>query len=637
MMRNTWASVLLALACLAHGALAVTEYVAIVDAGSSGSRIAVFYHDTSVKTLSMKQMQPDKGSTEIFKLKPGISYYDGTGNKSPTLAGKSLAPLIKAAKTLVPSEEQSKTKIFVYATAGMRMLNDTQSSAIYQDISSFLKDSNNSPFQFAEAKTLSGGHEGLFGQFSVNYFQGTLDSTPNPTAADPEGWWGALDCGGASNQITFKPSGSILDSQETFFVDQTRHSLYATSYMLSGQNQLLFRFKNLVVSQNGDGKAPWKTGNIVNPCAPEGMPTEPYTPTCGQTPCAGASQVNLTSAAPVTTPPSKTCDYWVKKLLHTDYECLLAPCAVAGRYQPAVKGLKFLAFSSYFYTANGLGIAEWSKTTLLNRVQIKAAADKFCASKWSTLIAGKKGDQIDYAKAYCFMGQLIDLQLGAYQFPANQNITFSRKVNGYDVSWALGAALYVTQSMPLTLSSAPPASVGGTITQEISFSSSFKTSDEEAYKAGWKAALGLAQCSTCTVTMSIKTSRRAVSVVFSAKVTAALKESAYAAAQALVTTRRSGGAAALAAAITAAAAQLGISLSVTPAVAAVLASKIIDGEVCDSGDLKYTEGDAAGIGVGCAVGAALLVFIIMFFMCRGKAAPHGDKAHSPSTTQTGGI
>merc|ERR1719163_1382264 len=130
----------------------------------------------------MKQMQKEKGSTEIFHLKPGISFYDGTGNKSPTLAGKSLAPLIKAAKTLVPSEEQSKTKIFVYATAGMRMLNDTQSNAIYQDISSFLKNSTNSPFQFAEAKTLSGGHEGLFGQFSVNYFQGTLDSSPNPTA-----------------------------------------------------------------------------------------------------------------------------------------------------------------------------------------------------------------------------------------------------------------------------------------------------------------------------------------------------------------------------------------------------------------------------------------------------------------------
>ena len=87
------------------------QYVVMVDAGSTGSRVHVYRFNNCAET-------PELEHEDFLMIKGGLSSYkaDALG------AAKSLDPLLAVALKAVPDKLKSCTPIAVKATAGLRML-----------------------------------------------------------------------------------------------------------------------------------------------------------------------------------------------------------------------------------------------------------------------------------------------------------------------------------------------------------------------------------------------------------------------------------------------------------------------------------------------------------------------------------
>ena len=173
---------------------AAFEYAVVCDAGSTGTRAYVY------------QLAPGTSQAvaqNAGKVKPGLS----TFVEQPADAAAYLQELLGAAQRLVPAEKHGTTPLFVFGTAGMRLLPWKQQDAIWD--AAFAGLEPHSPFLLRRQHfaTLSGNEEGWFGLLAVNHLTHRVgaDLVPPPNSA---GLVGALDLGGSSTQIAFLPPGS---------------------------------------------------------------------------------------------------------------------------------------------------------------------------------------------------------------------------------------------------------------------------------------------------------------------------------------------------------------------------------------------------------------------------------------------
>lgn len=98
------------------------KYAIICDAGSSGTRIKVYklvigVHEP-IEVSDVKELDVPKP----YKVKPGISSFAGSVGD----LGNYLDDLIDSAKQVVPADQQASTPIYLFATAGMRLLDDNE-------------------------------------------------------------------------------------------------------------------------------------------------------------------------------------------------------------------------------------------------------------------------------------------------------------------------------------------------------------------------------------------------------------------------------------------------------------------------------------------------------------------------------
>ncbi|KAK7929810.1 hypothetical protein WMY93_006205 [Mugilogobius chulae] len=110
------------------------NYGVVVDCGSSGSRVFVYYwppHNGNPHTLlDIRQMRDKERKAVVLKIKPGIS----TLAKTPTSASDYLQPLLSFAAAHVPKNKHKETPLYILCTAGMRLLSDSEQAAILEDI-----------------------------------------------------------------------------------------------------------------------------------------------------------------------------------------------------------------------------------------------------------------------------------------------------------------------------------------------------------------------------------------------------------------------------------------------------------------------------------------------------------------------
>lgn len=196
--------------------------LAVIDAGSTGSRLHVFAYDND-ETNSPIHIN------EIWskKIKPGFATIEPNQNTIDAYL-----------TTLLSGAPNEQVPVYFYATAGMRLLPGSKQKNYYQQLQYWF--SQQSQWQLIEAKTITGNEEGLYDWLAVNYHLGTLQSPQSKSV-------GVMDMGGASVQIVFpiqKDQANINNSQTEFDLYGQHFNLYVHSFLGLGQTEMSHQFLN---------------------------------------------------------------------------------------------------------------------------------------------------------------------------------------------------------------------------------------------------------------------------------------------------------------------------------------------------------------------------------------------------------
>lgn len=194
--------------------------LAVVDAGSTGSRLHIYAYDVDDHNTPI---QIDE--IWVKKIKPGLASVEAT----PKAIDAYLT-------TLFADAPESNFPIYFYATGGMRLLSNPLQQSYYQHIKQWLDTQTQSVL--LEAKTISGTQEGLFGWLAVNYKLGSLQSIDKPLV-------GVMDMGGASVQVSFPVEHiNSVDPHDLIHVNiyQRDITLFSHSFLGLGQTEVSHQF-----------------------------------------------------------------------------------------------------------------------------------------------------------------------------------------------------------------------------------------------------------------------------------------------------------------------------------------------------------------------------------------------------------
>lgn len=202
------------------------QYGAIIDAGSTGSRVLAFEFHKAY--LDGRLVLDD----ELFKeLKPGLS------SLTPEQGAKQITDLLNEAKKFIPEQYLANTPLALKATAGLRLLGSVKSEAILEAVRDVFAKSGFSTSEHS-VEIMDGTDEGIFSWFTVNYLSNRLTSR-NTVAA--------LDLGGGSTQVTYElDEPSYKDFIHTVPVFNSEVNVFTNSYLGLG----LMALRHAVISQN---------------------------------------------------------------------------------------------------------------------------------------------------------------------------------------------------------------------------------------------------------------------------------------------------------------------------------------------------------------------------------------------------
>lgn len=193
------------------------ETIAIIDAGSSGSRLFVY----------------EANANEVTCIFPGTIQKDESKGCaiSDIAAGKINAEdyLNTMTAKYLPKDSAD---LYVLATAGMRNVDKNKADSIYTVMKN-IKTKNK--YRIKESMTISGRYEGLYAWIAANYDTLKTQQTPSELIKKTKG---ILEIGGASMQITLIPG---TDMSAT---DIVQHKIYGPIYSKSyihGGVDLIFK------------------------------------------------------------------------------------------------------------------------------------------------------------------------------------------------------------------------------------------------------------------------------------------------------------------------------------------------------------------------------------------------------------
>lgn len=168
--------------------------------------------------------------------------------------------------------------LYIYATAGMRVLSNSDQNAIYNAIySNYLRSDLMFYMKRNMLQTIDGEMEALYGWITVNVLVVSLFSfyTKNNritlslryTAAETIG---SLDLGGESTQIAYqhvsRSSGESVDFA---------HDVFTKSFLSFGAKEAQFRYENYIMSNRAVLRAAIDSRsnklNVPNPCSHPGL------------------------------------------------------------------------------------------------------------------------------------------------------------------------------------------------------------------------------------------------------------------------------------------------------------------------------------------------------------------------------
>eukprot|EP01096_Ripella_sp_DP13-Kostka_P018042 TRINITY_DN963_c0_g1_i1.p1 TRINITY_DN963_c0_g1~~TRINITY_DN963_c0_g1_i1.p1 ORF type:complete len:561 (+),score=213.61 TRINITY_DN963_c0_g1_i1:93-1685(+) len=452
------------------------EYGVVLDLGSSGSRVYVYRWEKDATQECTVGNYGENGIVKLLpdpvfktqKVKPGVSFYADT----PLDAAISLRPLLDKALNHVPVEKLTKTPIFLYATAGLRVLAENrgeelpvgleETTTVGRILGAVRSVVANYPFQFDpvhNVRVLDGKEEGTFDWLTVQQLvrnrydlvQADPDSRPTSYTAEKfrmlnhlgTSWnfaargypVGTMDLGGASTQLAFSLSAVAYDDKvavspkdvqsiKVFHTPEgtTADSLFVHSFLHYGIIRARERLiSNLIEKVDRTDAVEVEFGvSVLNPC------------------------MNKRSKRPITylgdeytligTSDPSTCILEVSKLFDVKERRL------DGVYIPPFPAeMRFVAFDHASRVSENLGIEGFYQLS-----EFLEKATDFCRldKDYGKTLYPNMND-IEFENL-CFESvYLYSLLHVGYSIPDNQSIVaFGDYLNEYELNWGLGAMVH---------------------------------------------------------------------------------------------------------------------------------------------------------------------------------------------------
>eukprot|EP00697_Spironema_sp_BW2_P013787 gnl/Spiro4/404_TR220_c0_g1_i1.p1 gnl/Spiro4/404_TR220_c0_g1~~gnl/Spiro4/404_TR220_c0_g1_i1.p1 ORF type:complete len:485 (+),score=209.99 gnl/Spiro4/404_TR220_c0_g1_i1:38-1492(+) len=412
------------------------EYGIMIDAGSSGTRMHFFTWPSRELVLSsfsqqvsqiplvlsLSELAPTKLPASSFVTRRGL----GTFGADAAGAVNSLNPMLVAAlDEFADCKDKMKTTgIYLKATAGMRVIPQTQATDIISAIRTRFATSGFA-FRQSNVEIIAGDEEGMYGWMSAQYLTKRLPDVLGTDGAPVS--YGAMDLGGASTQISFQSPQPILNNVIAVRLGLVSERLYAASYLYYGNDEAL---RGIVALQQQQGPAG------LFPCFFKG----------------DVHDVKLNNGQLVTlngTSNFTACQELVVRYLRLTTPCDYEQCAINGHYQPPIPANQiFYAVSAFFHAVDNIGGLRPDAT--LNEITTKAT--QVCALTYSQ--AQAQYNSAPYLSEYCWQAvYVVTLLSRAYGFPMDQRaFRFVSDINGTSVDWTTGAMLEASNLLSFEVS-----------------------------------------------------------------------------------------------------------------------------------------------------------------------------------------
>lgn len=388
------------------------KYGIVVDAGSSGTRGFLY---TWEDTAGIPDVQPVRTDGKQVKIKSKIRL--ASAAKDPNAISDIFTTILDKIKPMIPANQVKDTPIYIFATAGMRLLSITDQERVLDATYDFVKN-----YGFITKRTnirvIPGVEEGVYGWLSVNHLLGIFKEN-KPTI-------GAMDLGGASFQIALEVNESDKYEESLLVrLGNRKIRIFSHSYLGYGVDVSSLSVSRAIAAVKD-------TATVENPCLPSGY----------------SIKLPKDDVEVKGTGNFDKCTRIIKKILidGPHFETVNIP---------GLANLnKFVGMANLYFVNGFLNLNEDS--TLEN---LKKAGTDYCSIPWNTIEEKYKNNPaLEYAPTYCYCAAYQHTLL-TKGFGFKDGIAEIRKldeINGVDLSWAIGAMVaHVSDFNTITENSIP--------------------------------------------------------------------------------------------------------------------------------------------------------------------------------------
>lgn len=195
----------------------------IVNCGSSGTRAHIYQWLTRLDYPELlhhiEPMTDENGKPITYDIsEKGLSAV----SPHPEDAVEYMKPLLEFISANIPKDRHSYTGVYIMATAGMRLLDESEQQEIMRLLKEYIE--NNYDFKIVSTDVISGADEGKYQWISLNskakrFLNKNIDPKKVKTFA-------VFEMGGASLQVTYQLSNAMYRSIAVDFPDKHLRELF---------------------------------------------------------------------------------------------------------------------------------------------------------------------------------------------------------------------------------------------------------------------------------------------------------------------------------------------------------------------------------------------------------------------------
>lgn len=371
--------------------LALADTVMVIDAGSSGTRAYVYETTNNAGDITVTKIIDQKVSPAVTSVTDFNTYFSN------------LLTLVQSGSVV-----NADTPIYLYATAGVRMLPRADQTALlaniraglseeaavlgYPDMTATLKE---------DVRVISAAEEAYFIWINDQYVAGKLELN----TLNNENTFAAVEMGGASAEVALLPlraHPATLKNSISFPFYDRRYSIYSVGYDGSGLDKAIAHMLDAYERNGGDFAA----------CFPVGAPYP------------------LTNPVLTGTGEFEECATFIKR--HP-----------ANQYRKAPSADQYLLTGGFYYTFKILGLANDNSPFWVSLDDLATEGTDFCTTSWTDLQSEYPSEGLSYLLNYCFNSAFQHHYLEGIGVNNNDLLMSTDKYNGNPtkpMTWTLGVA-----------------------------------------------------------------------------------------------------------------------------------------------------------------------------------------------------